>query len=80
MAKCDYITGERKEGEDSIWGEVYHTVGEGWAGGCCGPCACHRVGERSVNHHHPLAASFQEVVVVVGGGFELRCRFVGPVT
>lgn len=33
MAKCDYITGERKEGEDSIWGEVYHTVGEGQAGG-----------------------------------------------
>lgn len=33
MAKCDYITGERKEGEDSIWGEVYHTVGEGRAGG-----------------------------------------------
>lgn len=50
MAKCDYITDKTKEGEDSIWGEVYHTVEEE-DGRCCGPCACHRVRVRSVNHH-----------------------------
>lgn len=55
--------GREKRGGGFNLGRSVSHGGRGAGGGCCGPCACHRVGERSVNHHPPLAASFQEVVV-----------------